>query len=326
MMRFVKKLLQLLVLVVLILALVVGGGWFWYTHRPLPAAITDQPLFQGVMYTRAVTDEPRPLVVHVIKIDLDAPGISFLVTPRDTDGDLPLIARTVSEFAGEHALQIAINGDFFEPWWSRALWDYYPHRGDPVGVQGMAASAGQRYNEGFDWRWSLHLSAANRVNFGQSLDEIYNVISGDVMILDAGAIPVETLAHEYHLTPHPRTVVALDRTAETLLLMVVDGRQPNYSEGITLPEAADLILEYGGWWAVNFDGGGSTTLVISDGAGNPQVVNSPIDNRIPGRERPVANHLGVRALPLVEVAGRWSGIYCCSKSGPEDKNYFVDRS
>jgi len=29
--------------------------------------------------------------------------------------------------------------------------------------------------------------------------------------------------------------------------------------------------------------------------GRPVQLNSPIDNRIPGRERPVANHLGIYA-------------------------------
>jgi exopolysaccharide biosynthesis protein len=48
--------------------------------------------------------------------------------------------------------------------------------------------------------------------------------------------------------------------------------------------------------AINLDGGGSSTMVLKLGV-TPQVVNSPIHTSIPGRERPVANHLGLRLLP-----------------------------
>ena len=91
-------------------------------------------------------------------------------------------------------------------------------------------------------------------------------------------------------------LVALDAAGTTLLLVVVDGRQPNYSGGVTLPELADLVVEFGGWAALNLDGGGSSTLVAEGPDGRPRVLNSPIHGRHPpGRERPVANHLGVYA-------------------------------
>ena len=73
----------------------------------------------------------------------------------------------------------------------------------------------------------------------------------------------------------------------------MDGRQPNYSEGVTLAELGRIVLDYGGDTALNLDGGGSTALVMQDTTGHPKVLNMPIDNRVPGRERPVANHLGV---------------------------------
>ena len=76
-------------------------------------------------------------------------------------------------------------------------------------------------------------------------------------------------------------------------LVVVDGRQPFYSEGITLQELADLMRALGAEYAMNLDGGGSSTMVVQGQDGRPRVLNSPIDNYIPGRERPVANHLGI---------------------------------
>ena len=62
-----------------------------------------------------------------------------------------------------------------------------------------------------------------------------------------------------------------------------------------MQEMAELMIYYGGDNALNLDGGGSSTLVIQDPkTGEYKVMNSPIDNGIPGRERPVGNHFGVK--------------------------------
>ena len=96
---------------------------------------------------------------------------------------------------------------------------------------------------------------------------------------------------------HPRTAVAIDEQGQTLWLIVVDGRQPGYSEGIALVELAKGIQELGAYMALNLDGGGSTTLVVEDGA-SYRILNRPINSRIPMRERPVGNHLGIYAQPF----------------------------
>ena len=92
---------------------------------------------------------------------------------------------------------------------------------------------------------------------------------------------------------HPRSAAGYSRNGRYLYLLVVDGRQPHYSEGMTLAELAQFMLSMGAQYAMNLDGGGSSTLVVQDADGKPRVLNSPIDNYIPGRERPVANHLGI---------------------------------
>jgi len=69
-----------------------------------------------------------------------------------------------------------------------------------------------------------------------------------------------------------------------LLLFTVDGRSEN-SGGMTLIELANVMRELGAWQALNFDGGGSTTMVV-DG----KVVNRPSDKE---GEREVGNALMV---------------------------------
>jgi exopolysaccharide biosynthesis protein len=89
-------------------------------------------------------------------------------------------------------------------------------------------------------------------------------------------------------TRHPRTAVGFSRDSTTLLLVVVDGRS-SASVGMTLGELADLMRRLGAWQALNFDGGGSTTMVIG-GA----VVNVPSDAT---GEREVGNALLVVRTP-----------------------------
>lgn len=61
----------------------------------------------------------------------------------------------------------------------------------------------------------------------------------------------------------------------TLMLVTVDGRQGSYSVGMTMVEAADLMIGLGAVEAINFDGGGSTAFVV-----NGLVVNRPSDRAV----------------------------------------------
>jgi exopolysaccharide biosynthesis protein len=53
------------------------------------------------------------------------------------------------------------------------------------------------------------------------------------------------------------------------------------------------MVSLGAQNAMSLDGGGSSTMVVQGKDGKPRILNSPIDKRIPGHERPVANHLGI---------------------------------
>jgi hypothetical protein len=282
-----------------VLSLVVAGTLLWYITRPQPAD-TQQRLFNGVEYIRDARTTPRPLVIHVVRIDLRSAGLRFLVTPSDPVEGFEMAARTTSAFLEEHGLQLAINGDFFDPWRDYGFWDYYPHTGDGVNVRGLSASDGARYTEGYaddDAFATLFINPDNQPSFARPA-EVAQAISGVFMMLQDGAYHVPAPYAAFAERLHPRTAVGVDAAGETLFLLLVDGRQPNYSEGITLPELAALLMEYGAEDALLLDGGGSTTLVSEGDDGQAVVLNSPVHNSIPGRERPIANHLGVFARPV----------------------------
>ncbi|MCE2403185.1 phosphodiester glycosidase family protein [Candidatus Poribacteria bacterium] len=71
-----------------------------------------------------------------------------------------------------------------------------------------------------------------------------------------------------NLSHEPRT--ALGYNADTLFLVVADGRQPKYSTGLTLYELASILIELGATEAINLDGGSSSTFVVND-----EVINKP---------------------------------------------------
>lgn len=112
------------------------------------------------------------------------------------------------------------------------------------------------------------------------------------MLLHGGRV-IPDPANEYHSTPHPRSAIGTDASGKMLYLAVADGRQPNFSEGIDLPELARVLASFGAYEAMNLDGGGSSGLAARFNH-QLEVVSWPIDKRIVGRERPVANHLGIR--------------------------------
>ena len=280
-------------LVVLVLFGLCTGGYVLYDRgraAPLP---TKQELYEGVTYRRLVRYLPRPMIAHVLTIDRRVKGIEFLVTPPDDEGARPLKARTTSQFLREFGVQIAINGDNFEPWWSRGPADYYPHDGDPVSPFGFAASSGKVYSiddlEEVGVRPTLYINRRNVLSFNDRPNRVHHAISGERMIVLKGNVAPDLDPGG----PEPRTALGLNRNGRYVYIVVVDGRQPFYSEGATFVELAEILIEQGAFMAMALDGGGSSTLVVEGEDGSPRILNSPIDHLIPGTERPVGNHLGI---------------------------------
>ncbi len=88
---------------------------------------------------------------------------------------------------------------------------------------------------------------------------------------------------------HNRTAIGL-RPDGTILLLTIDGRFKNESEGVTLPELTKLLKWLGCSDALNLDGGGSTTMYVQ-GFSHDGVVNHPSDDNRYNHDgqRPVSN-------------------------------------
>ena len=130
-------------------------------------------------------------------------------------------------------------------------------------------------------------SARLRVSNNADIDfsGIQAAIGGGGMILSEGQTVSDSGVAPY--ARHPRSAVGVTRDGNTLILMVVDGR--NHSVGATHNEMASLLRRFGAWDAMHFDGGGSSTMVIREWGGTYAVVNTPSD----GAQRRIINALGV---------------------------------
>lgn len=248
----------------------------------------EQTLFDGVTYIKETYTDPRKMVVHIVKINVAKSTIRPIVTPADDPAsDTPYLARTVSEFAEQFKVQLAINGGGFQPWYDYKLL-YYPHTGDPVTPLGRIISDNLSIEPEGDHKFPLLTFSGKRpVDIGYLDHNAKYAVSGIRMLVEEGAI-VEGLDNS---DLAPRTAAGVDTTGHNLIIVVVDGRQRTYSRGATIQELAQILLDNGADNALELDGGGSSTLVVNTGDGYT-VLNSPIHRGIPGMERPVATQIG----------------------------------
>jgi hypothetical protein len=258
---------------------------------PTKVAPAWQPVYQGIDYRLDELSKPRMLRIHTARIDTKASGIRFFTTPDNGGKPGEVDGRRTATFLKEFDLELAINGTGFKPILAE---------GGPVDVLGLSISDGKVVSELDPQSRNpvLLITARNEVRiFGhpfkrQDLKDAHQAMQGwygaGGLLVDDGEVVTKTL------DIHPRTAAGVSRDGRYLLLSVVDGRQPGLSEGISLVELAEWMKQLGCWDAMNFDGGGSTTLVVKSPDGSPKVMNS-----IPGGvQRSVANHLGVHAEPL----------------------------
>jgi len=182
-----------------------------------------------------------------------------------------------------------------------------PPDGAVIAARGVQAYALRKLKVGDDLTLSLGLepekgqmarpSAAMAVASGDLA--IQQAISGGPRLVREGVVSIEysqeRFAQSFATRRHPRTALGIRNGA--LVMAVVDGRQPGYSDGMTLYELAKYLVELGCSDAMNLDGGGSTTMVVRD-----RVVNSPSG----GAQRNIVNALAVLSVapvgPPIELA------------------------
>ena len=298
MQKIIIKLIKYFFIISIFLTLV-GASLYFYrlSQRPAQTSI-EENLWQGIRYQRIALTKPHKIIIHLAEVDLKKKGIQFLVSAPEKPIKLDINAQTTSHFLEKNKLQLAINGSFFTPFHSHGPFDYYPHEGDPVDTLGLAISSGQIYSNDFP-DWAVFCASKSHVNISRSgcSKGTQQAIAGKELIIKQGKLNTSHLTSRYAKGTHPRSAIAINKDKTKVWFIVVDGRQKNYSKGISLDELGKLLIQFGAYNAINLDGGGSSTLVTQRNT-KARLLNAPFHTKIPMNERPVANHLGVYALPF----------------------------
>lgn len=112
-------------------------------------------------------------------------------------------------------------------------------------------------------------------------DVVWSSGGGNILVKD-GVVTSDASASGRE----PRTVMGV-RKDGSAVIVECDGRQSSLSSGMTLAEAAQLLLSQGCTDVINLDGGGSSILAASYPGKDSQVLSSPSD----GAPRPGATYL-----------------------------------
>jgi hypothetical protein len=301
---------------------VIALSALFVTRAGLGAESSVTHPYIGVTSIDRTETVPRATHMHVIQIDLTAPGIRFELSPPG--GTREVVRQTTLSFLEAEHAQIAINAHFFLP---------FPSADADAWVIGLAASNGRVYSafEHPDQSYALvadapaiNIDAGNHASIvhrdpaksdGVHVVEpvtLWTALAGSAEIVTDGVVTVPDYRDDRHpsaaLTPGgprnytnenswydvvtARSAIGLSRDRRTLTLFTVDAKGD--SAGMRVGEVAALLVkDYGVWDALNLDGGGSTSLAMADPAtGAARLLNTSSDNPA---GRTVASSLAVFA-------------------------------
>lgn len=236
----------------------------------------------SVIWNKEVTGSGSTTVTsYVADLRLSAGTDLRSAFAQDTFGQ-NIVADT-SAIARQNGASWAVNGD------------YYGFRDTGIVVRNGVAFRDRGARQGLvlgrDGTLALYDETATSAS-RLIADGAWHTLSfGPGIVADSAVVPgIEEVEIDTNVGNHsiqgnqPRTGLGMIETNH-LLAIVVDGRSPGYSRGVTLPEFARMFVDRGAQVAYNLDGGGSSVM-YADGA----VVSNPLGA---GRERGTSDILYV---------------------------------
>jgi hypothetical protein len=240
---------------ILTIALLAHGAQYAVVHGDglpqWPRYVVWQPPFVGVGLANVTLSYPRPLRIHALRVDLDAEGLSLVTDKSNGDRELEVDGLTTSSFLLQTGCQAAINASAFTP--------LQKEEGGEQDIRGFVVSNGEVVSHVDDDkpRSAVVICADRRaamVDPPVDAAGVVTAIGGYGDLLRNGAVIPPNEKQEFIDELHPRTALGIDDGGRTLILVVVDGRQPGYSEGVALDELAEMMRLLGADDAVNLDG------------------------------------------------------------------------
>jgi hypothetical protein len=252
----------------------------------------------GLEYRLDVATTPRPLRWHVLTVDLRQQQLAFAsVVADDPDGAGPAEATLVDPLALAKRSQVvaAVNCNAFsvlrKPEGKGAL--SFP-AGAEADILGLALHERATRSPSEGAYVDFWLDAQRRPALGPppvGAEVVAGVAGFSRCVRDGKVVGGNDALH-------PRTAVGFSADGNTVWLVVVDGRQPGYSEGVSTAELGHYLAGLGATQALNLDGGGSSAMILQDAGGELRVVNSP-STKVAGISvaRPIPNLLALRLRP-----------------------------
>lgn len=163
---------------------------------------------------------------------------------------LGIVGQKISGIAEDNNAILAINASGFED---------DGGVGNGGIVYGLLVSGGEKYagSDGGTYK-AVYFDYDNRLHVGswKSTKDIRDgvefkpalVVNGEQVISGSAGWGI-----------HPRTAIGQTEDG-SIIMIVIDGRQPGYSVGITVGELAEICLKYGTVQALNLDGGSSSIM------------------------------------------------------------------
>ena len=220
-----------------------------------------------------------PAVGYLAIIKLDVPETEIVISPEKKEKYL------TSTFAKDNNCIIAINGEAGETPAKTAKLGQWTGNWISKGKVVLMHDTKLRPFISFDSLNHAYYS------FQEEIDTIYNfkkynTIFGRTDIIMNGKV-YDSNKYNYARgkETYPRTIMALNKEGNVLYLMVIDGRRPGYSIGLTLEKSAQILKSVGAYNAMACDQGGSSCMFLRD-----KIVNRPCDNV----ERVVYSHFGIK--------------------------------
>ena len=179
------------------------------------------------------------------------------------------ITETTSAIAEANNAVFAINGD------------YYGFRDTGIVIRNgvVFRDEGARQGLAFYRDGTVKVYDETATTAEQLLaDGVWNTLSFGPSLLDNGEVAdgIEDVEVDTNFGNHsiqgeqPRTAVGII-DEDHLVFVVVDGRSPGYSAGVTMTGLAEIMQGLGATTAYNIDGGGSSTMYF-----NGELVNNPL--------------------------------------------------
>ncbi len=260
-MKFKKPVLILLVLSFILMASAMGEGYSLPVDgspgpKPNPAGYTSQTVYEDESIT--VTMESRKIddsVYHIAWVKIAHPSQlrAALAGPYGSKKT----AKT-SEIAAANNAVVAINGDYFQYRSS----GYEVRQGEVLRKTPNTKLDLLVVDENGDFHIFKKSNKKELTAFLQEHTPVNAFTFGPALVKDG---EVQYINNTYGFAPQdraPRVGIGQIGPLE-YVLVVVDGRQEDYSRGISIKMLAEFMGELGCQQAFNLDGGGSATMVFN---------------------------------------------------------------